>query len=239
MVSPFSAALKVFRPSRADRVQDPLIAKLQVARAWVGLVVTACVLVAYRSLAPKDLVDERLVQMGYSFFAMAGVFPVVIGGFILAARPPNRGLYLRRIRYPLLALATWFGNAFTLQVITDEGSQERLLGLAGQYADVAKGVGVLCLMWLLLFGLAGGFLSITYVLRTADIHELVPPLLSTTVAWGTALAGLVTNAYRGFPPEVAALLLGGAPLSVTAIAAFEVHRLRTRHGVTLRRALLR
>ncbi|MGW6204575.1 hypothetical protein ACWF9B_13140 [Streptomyces sp. NPDC055089] len=47
------------------------------------------------------------------------------------------------------------------------------------------------------------------------------------------------GAYEGVPLGVRLVFLLGAPLTVTAAAMWELRRLRTRHGITLRAALLR
>ncbi|WP_147312231.1 hypothetical protein [Thermomonospora umbrina] len=213
--------------------------KLQVARAWTGILVVVWVALTYQLLTPEDVASERFNQIWLNILGMCCVFPVVIAGFVFAARPPNRREYLRRLRYPLLALGAQFGAAFTF-VLGAAPEFQWLRDLPGPAKPaVAFAAAWFVLLWMAPFCLYGMFLSLTHVFRTADVHELVPPLLTTVLAWVMALIDLATGAYKGVPTGVVALLLLGAPLSVTAVASFEVRRLRVRHGITLRRALLR
>jgi hypothetical protein len=82
-------------------------------------------------------------------------------------------------------------------------------------------------------------MSVVHVFRTADIHEMVPPLLVTLLVCELAVYDLIVGTYDGVPFWVRVALTFGAPLSVIAMTMWELRRLRTRHGITLRRALLR
>lgn len=95
------------------------------------------------------------------------------------------------------------------------------------------------LLWLAPFGLYGITQSLVHVFRTADLHETVPPLLATLLVWEVALFDVFRGAYDGVPFGVRVTFILGAPLTVTAMAMWELRRLRTRHGITLRAALLR
>jgi hypothetical protein len=77
------------------------------------------------------------------------------------------------------------------------------------------------------------------VFRTADIHEVVPPLVSVSASWVMALVNLLTDAYKEVPGILAMVLLLGAPLTVSTLAHYELSRLRRLHGITLRNTLLR
>lgn len=228
----------MFRPSRPDRIEEPIVRRLQFARAWTGILVMLWVAMAYQVVSPEDAASERVNEAYLTMVAMCCAFPIVVGVFIGAARPPNRGLFLRRSLLPLVAVVVQFGAAYSF-VLAAAPEYQGLRNWAMSFSPAVKPVAGVVLLWLVPFTLYGLLLSLTHVFRTTDIHELVPPLLTTTLSWVMALVDLFTDAYRGVPAGVAALLLLGAPLSVTAIAAFEVRRLNRHHGVTLRGALLR
>jgi hypothetical protein len=95
------------------------------------------------------------------------------------------------------------------------------------------------LLWLGPFGLYGVVQSLVHVFRTADLHETVPPLLATLLVWEVAIFELFRGTYDSVPLGVRMAFTLGAPLSVTVVAMWELRRLRTRHGITLRGALLR
>ncbi len=78
-----------------------------------------------------------------------------------------------------------------------------------------------------------------HVFRTADIHEVLPPILAGVLVWEMALLDVTTGAYDQAPPGVRRLFILGAPCTVTALSWWELSRLRRHHGLTLRTALRR
>ncbi|MET9323400.1 hypothetical protein ABZX75_24885 [Streptomyces sp. NPDC003038] len=98
---------------------------------------------------------------------------------------------------------------------------------------------VFFLLWFAPFVLYGVVQSIIHVFRTADIHETIPPVLAILLVWELALFDVIRGAYDGVPFWMQVALTLGATLSVNAVALWELRRLRNRHGVTLRGALLR
>ncbi|GAA4306538.1 hypothetical protein ACFQY7_28145 [Actinomadura luteofluorescens] len=226
----------MFQPSRPDLIVDARVRKLQVVRAWAGIVVTLAVAAIYRVTAPQALADERFDDAWINVLILTCVLPVVVGAFVLAARPPNRGAFARRIRYPLIAVAAMFGSMFTfvLAAVPDlEGARDA----AGPAVMIP--VGVVLVLWMLPFVLYGIVLSLTNVFRTADIHEVVPPLVNVSVSWVMAVVNLFNDSFKGIPHVLALVLLLGAPLTVSALAYYELRRLRLLHGITLRNTLLR
>ncbi|WP_326655772.1 hypothetical protein [Streptomyces sp. NBC_00385] len=91
-----------------------------------------------------------------------------------------------------------------------------------------------------LYGIAQ---ALVHVFRTADLHETEPIMLTAAspplLVWEVALFDVFRGAYDGVPLGVRVVFLLGAPLTVTVAAMWELRRLRTRHGITLRAALLR
>ncbi|MGW1274471.1 hypothetical protein ACWD5A_38465, partial [Streptomyces sp. NPDC002491] len=100
-------------------------------------------------------------------------------------------------------------------------------------------VALFMIVWVLPFVVYGVGMSLVHVFRTADIHETVPPLLALVLVWETTVIDAFTGAYEGVPGPVRILLLLGAPLSVTAVALWELRRLRVGYGLTVRAALMR
>jgi hypothetical protein len=70
--------------------------------------------------------------------------------------------------------------------------------------------------------------------NTLDVHPALPALLTGGLVWEfSAIKPAVGGPPPGPPPVQLAALVGG-PASVTAVAWWEVRRLRTRYGVCLR-----
>ncbi|WP_024936443.1 hypothetical protein [Actinomadura welshii] len=235
-LNPFLAARAVFRPSRPDLITDARVRKLQVARAWAGIVVTLGVAVVYKATAPEALASDRFNDAWLNVLILTCALPLVVGAFIMAARPPSRGAFARRLRYPLIAVGAMFGSMFTF-VLAAAPTFKGLRDAAGPIVLIPGGV--ILVLWMAPFALYGIVLSLTNVFRTADIHEVVPPLVSVSASWVMAVVNLFTDAYEGVPTTLATALLLGAPLTVSALAYYEMRRLRLLHGITLRNTLLR
>jgi hypothetical protein len=231
----------VFTPSRPDRVHDPAVKKVQVVRTVVGLVAITWMLLSYGLASDADAVmNDRFGQIRTTIIVLAVTFPAAVAVFIAAARPPNRRLFLRRAGKPAGALLTLVVALGTPRLITGLGyvtEDTNWTASAGRVV-LLFALGAF-LLWLGPFGLYGVAQSLVHVFRTADVHETVPPLLATLLVWEVALFDVFRGAYDGAPFGVRLAFILGAPISVTAVAMWELRRLRTRHGITLRGALLR
>jgi hypothetical protein len=172
--------------------------------------------------------------------SLGATFPVAVAVFIAAARPPNRRLFLRRVGKPAGALLALVLTLAVPRLITGLGYVDEETNWTASAGRVVLlfALGAF-LLWLAPFALYGIAQSLVHVFRTADLHETLPPLLATLLVWEVALFDVYQGAYDGVPIGVRVAFLLGAPLTVTAAAMWELRRLRTRHGITLRAALLR
>ncbi|WP_411103181.1 hypothetical protein [Streptomyces sp. cmx-4-9] len=241
LFNPIAVGRAVFTPSRPDRVHDPAVKKAQVLRSVIGLAAMTWMLLSYGLAQDADaVVDDRFGQIRTTLIVLAVTFPVAVALFVAAARPPHRRLFLRRTAKPAGALLALTVTLAVPRLITG-------LGLVDEKTDWTASAGRVALLfalgafllWLAPFALYGIGQSLVHVFRTADLHETVPPLLAVLLVWEIALFDLFRGAYDGVPSGVRLLFVLGGPLSVTAVALWELRRLRTRHGITLRAALLR
>ncbi|MFK4599283.1 hypothetical protein RKD30_005950 [Streptomyces pristinaespiralis] len=241
LFNPIAVGRAVFTPSRPDRVHDPVVKKVQVLRTIIGLVAVTWMLVSYGLASDADAVmDDRFGQIRTTLIVLAVTFPVAVAVFIAAARPPNRRVFLRRLGKPAGALLALVVTLAVPRLITGLGyvtEDTNWTASAGRVV-LLFALGAF-LLWLGPFGLYGIAQSLVHVFRTADLHETVPPLLATLLVWEVALFDLFRGAYDSVPFWVRMTFTLGAPLSVTLVAMWELRRLRTRHGITLRGALLR
>lgn len=236
---PVNTAKKVFRPSRPDRVEDVTISRIQLVRTGVGLAAVLAVFLSYGLVDSADkIVEDRVTQAVLALISLIMTFPVVVAAFLLAARSPLRRRYLRATLKPVGAVAALVAavSAFLFPFLPVSDMVYGALGVV--FGSLVKTlVGLAVALWVLPFMVYGMVMSLVMVFRTADIHEVVPPVLATVLMWEMAVLDATTGAYAGVPLAVRVPFLLGAPLSVTAIAVWELHRLRRHHGLTLRSAL--
>ncbi|MCX5214777.1 hypothetical protein OG689_36910 [Kitasatospora sp. NBC_00240] len=218
-------------------VDDPAVRKLQLWRTVLGLVAWVGLTVTYNAVVSADdvkaVADDRLDQSWTSVLVLVCTFPVVVGAFVAAARGGLRRRYLRRALRSLGAVVAMMASMGTaaLAMAPETAGLRDAVGLPGTIA-----LGVLCL-WSVCFALYGIGLSLVHVFRTADIHEVVPPILAGVLVWEMALLDVVTGAYPQVPPGARAAFVLGAPVTVTALSWWEMRRLRRHHGLTVRAAL--
>ncbi|MFJ2931543.1 hypothetical protein ACIO8G_02125 [Streptomyces sp. NPDC087219] len=239
LYNPLYAAQRTFRPSRPGIVNDPEVRKLQLWRTGLGLVAWVGLMVTYNAIASADDVQgvagERLDQSWSSVLVLVCTFPVVVGAFVAAARDGLRRVYLRRTLRPLgsvLAIMASMGTS-ALAMAPELAGLRDAVGLPGRILIVVL------FLWSLGFALYGIGLSLVHVFRTADIHEVLPPILAGVLVWEMALLDVITGAYDQVPTGARVIFILGAPVTVTALSCWELYRLRRNHGLTLRTALRR
>ncbi|MFC9928647.1 hypothetical protein [Streptomyces sp. NPDC127190] len=233
-----------------DRVQDPLMAGLQAFRTTLGLVATVWLLVAYPITEGGEQFvlgkAEDLVVSGGITFAVALVAMIA---FVAAARAPLSGRYAARLVGParsiglilLSAGAVWLlvelmmGNIITPYDFGHHGILLSLLILAAfGIGWVACLIGVVFAVVLTLVALIAGVNS---CFALGEVHEILPALVSPLLVWTLLVINLFEGPDVAAPPSVLYTFLLGGPVSVTLLSVWEIRRLRTRHGVTLRVAL--
>ncbi|MEY9840590.1 hypothetical protein [Streptacidiphilus sp. EB103A] len=237
---PFYYAIRIFRPSRSDRVVDAGVNLAQRARTAVGLAATAWLLYAYplHESAAHYAQNQILGALqATGVLIIAG--PLALAVFVIAARSPGRALYWRRLAGPLAAFSSLFGAVLLAwYLIMDSGARTLALHL-GWFAGFADLAGLLVGFGALAFAGTGAVIAVHHVFRTADVHEVLPPLISPVLVWAMMVLQLLQTSDVTAPQWIQLLFLIGPPLSVTALAAFELRRLRTRWGITIGSALHR
>ncbi|MET9605581.1 hypothetical protein ABZZ17_11020 [Streptomyces sp. NPDC006512] len=238
LLLPFVLAARVCRPTRPDRLIDAPIESAKVARTVIGFAATAWLIYAYplRESA-GSIVEDKLVELFLSAGLLLVVGPVALAAFVFSARRPGPAFYRARLRGPLTALGTVFGTALLLVLVgplTDAMSRLFSLGIAGYLLYLALSFAFL---FAVPFGLAAAAFCVHHCFRTADVHEVLPPLISPVLVWAMALFQLFDAPPVNAPLGVRLLFVAGPPLSVTALSVWELRRLRVQYGITVRAAL--
>ncbi|MFF4580065.1 hypothetical protein ACFY15_16970 [Streptomyces sp. NPDC001373] len=260
--NPVAAARALAEPARPDRVEDPLIAWMQRIRTVLGLAAATWLILAYPLRAGRqDFVLGKLEELliGCAIAVVTGVIGITL--CITLARAPLGRLYVSRLLGPLLALGApvlgvgviWLTAAgLSGDIITpgDVGQHDITFGLFGTFLGtmftgllvvllfvVLTLACVVVLLAAVLFTLVALVVGLNSCFRTADVHELLPALLSPLLVWSLFGFQLFDGPDVAAPPEVLYTFMLGGPLSVTALSLWEIRRLRTRYGITLRSLL--
>lgn len=243
-IGPIHTARRVFTPSRPGIVSDPEVARMRKIRTLVGVGAFLWMSYAYK-LAPKlsDTADEQVDKSWTSALALAATLPVVVGVLYGLAAPAARRDLLRRAGRCFGAIVAMMAAASVFPIIVLSGFFEGQEPLVEGHFTVTKGLTLaltlFVLFWVTPFVVWGVGLAVQHVFRTADIHETVPPLLIMALAWETALIDIFTGAHEGVPTVIRYVFILGAPLSVTAVGLWELHRLRVHYGLGIRGLLMR
>ncbi|RVU28198.1 hypothetical protein EOT10_06800 [Streptomyces antnestii] len=239
-MGPIHTARRVFKPSRPGIIDDPFVARIQKIRTLVGLGAVVWVSMS-TNLAHSvgDVANDRADQSWLSFLMLSVTFPVAVGVLLALASPTARRELLRRAGRCFGAIVALFAAVAVFPASVLTGFYNGRFATTPLMTVVTYTAIVLTLVWVLPFIVWGLGLALTHVFRTADIHETVPPLLAITLVWEMAAIDVFTGAYPGVPGALRALLILGAPLSVTAVGLWELHRLRAHHNIAVRDVLMR
>ncbi|MET9779208.1 hypothetical protein ABZ023_34030 [Streptomyces sp. NPDC006367] len=237
---PFTLASRAFRPTRPGRLTDRAIETAQMMRTVIGVAATIWMVYAYPlqqsvSSFAQDKLTEALISTG----VLIVVGPLSLVVFVAAARPPGRAVYVRRLSGPVTGFSALLATVLLLFLLLQNSGGARLAPQLGPFRFVFLLVDLAAVLFAVPFGLASAFLCVHYVFRTGDVHEVLPPLLSPLLVWVMFGFQLADGSPVAAPQAVQYLFLFGPPLSVTLLSAWELRRLRTQFGVTVRGALHR
>ncbi|MEV0224793.1 hypothetical protein [Streptomyces sp. NPDC050704] len=239
-VNPIAVGRRVFKPSRPGRVDDAVVARIQKIRTIVGLAAVLWVTLSYKlAQSAGDIANDRFNQSWISTLVLSVTFPVVVGLLLASARPAARRELLRRAAKPFGSILAIIAGVAVFPAFVLTGVVEGRFATNPPMTVITYVATLFTLFWVFPFVIYGIGMSLVHVFRTADIHETVPPLLTMTLVWEMAFIDLLTGAYETLPGPVRIVLMLGAPLSVTAVALWEMRRLRVNYGLTLRGALMR
>ncbi|WP_228974835.1 hypothetical protein [Streptomyces sp. DH12] len=233
-----SKARQVF-PSDGWRGVDPRIGRVQAVRAWGAAAASVLILAAYGTAADWDQAQEQFVmRLALTPWLLLLTAPVVVVAVFRLAPPAMRPRMRSGLR-PVVRAVLWYLGALSAPVVLLVVL--RLIGEEEARWEVPKPViAVVLLLLLVLLVWAAMFLAfasaraVRGAFNAAGVHPVLPALLTGVLVW--ELAGI--NLYYAGPPPGPPLvqwcaLLGG-PASVTAVAWWEMRRLRVRYGVTVR-----
>ncbi|MFF2654226.1 hypothetical protein [Streptomyces sp. NPDC058045] len=221
-------ATRIFRtpPAAASAPgHDETVDRVKKFRTWVAIAVSVAIYaIGYQNL--RDILSDGSIALLVTPWLLIATAPVVVSILILCAPAHRRRPMRTAVRGPLRKLACYIG---TIALVPAALALTSLIGRSplDGWPTFAGLIGIIWSLCLFLF-------SSATVVQTgfgvAAVHPALPALLTSILVWELALF----NGLPAGPPPLAYAMLIGGPTTVTALSWWEIHRLRTRSGVTLR-----
>ncbi|MGW7087381.1 hypothetical protein ACWGH2_28325 [Streptomyces sp. NPDC054871] len=226
----------IFNQPGAGRVADPLVSKVQLGRAIAGAAASFLLVYTYGADDGwSGVANDGVVKLILAPLLLIFTGPLVVLGFIRYAPAAQRRVLRSRLRAPLKAVA-WYVGILVGVALVLAGSA---LVLKQNHGTLVNGLIALALLiglvWLLPFLLFASAYAARYAFNTSNVHAALPAALTVVLVWELMLFSVaLEGGLPHGPPAVQWCAILGGPLSVTAVALWELHRMRTRHGVRIR-----
>ncbi|WP_406102512.1 hypothetical protein OG698_09035 [Streptomyces sp. NBC_01003] len=230
-------ATRLFAQDGEGRIVDRTVDRVQLARTVLGAAATIALILAY-NVDPnrwEDAAYGGAAQLMIAPFVLIVAAPLVIIGFIYYAPPHLRPHLRSRLRAPLKAVG-WYvltlaviGGVLVLTALTVDDRDGK-----SWWEYVLAVVALVVVAWGFPFFFMASLYSARSAFNSAQVHPMLPPVLTMALVWVFAALNLIGDGMPGGPPIVQFCSTLGGPLSVTAVSLWELRRMRTRFGVTLR-----
>ncbi|MGW4020536.1 hypothetical protein [Streptomyces sp. NPDC005009] len=224
LLNPAYAAGVFFRPVWIPEPLDPDMEELRRARGVAGLLTYCGVYTMFDGGGLDGFgIGTALHNLSQVVFMLVLVHPVTVGVMLLVWK--RRGCPVRTLRTPVLRgfvlLAGYVGAMLVLMRLTFAGPETG----TDLKADMVR---LLAAFWMLCFVVFASLAVVKNFFGSAAVHPCLPALLAVIVAWPAALP----DVKAGGAALNVVLVLGG-PVTITALAALEISRLRRYHGIRL------
>ncbi|MFG1670198.1 hypothetical protein [Streptomyces sp. Y7] len=231
-------ARRVFPARPAGRVEDPQVLRVQRVRAWLALAMSGLLLAVFGGW--DDLAEAPGEFLQRALFApwLALLSAVVVVALLFCTARPGTRRAMRAHLWPAGRSALCYFGAWTLVPLLFVAAADGMNLLpSGTHVFVWASVMFVCWapFWSVIFFLcfASGP-ALRYAFNLSALHAALPAVVTSVLVWVLAFLSLSTG---GLPPGPVPLAIGAflaGPVSVTAVACWEIHRLRLRHGVRWR-----
>ncbi|MER6183497.1 hypothetical protein [Streptomyces sp. NPDC001652] len=231
-------AVRLFVQEGDGRIEDRTVDRVQVTRTVLGAVATVALFMAYG--AEKDGWEDAATG-GVANMIIAPVLLIVGGPLVILAfvfyAPQHLRPHLRsRLHAPLKAVGWYLLTVGVLAGTLLGIGQASKNDLSGWQGFVVGLSGLAVLAWGIPFFILASLYSARSAFNTAHVHPMLPPVVTVALVWVLAVFNAIDSGMPQGPPAVQYCSLLGGPLSVTAVSLWEMRRMRTRYGVTVRGA---
>lgn len=230
------AATRLFAQDGEGRIVDRAVDRVQLARTVLGAAATIALILAYNVDRNRweDAAWNGVANLIVAPFVLIIAGPLVILGFIYYAPPHLRPRLRSRLRAPLKAVG-WYvltlvviGGTLVLTALTVDDRDGK-----SWWEYVLAVASLIVIVWGFPFFFMASLYSARSAFNSAQVHPLLPPVLTMALVWVFAVFNVIGDGMPGGPPVVQFCSALGGPLSVTAVSLWEMRRMRTRFGVTL------
>ncbi|MFD4376744.1 hypothetical protein ACFXKE_02090 [Streptomyces sp. NPDC059202] len=215
------------------RVVDPFMKRVQDARAWTALAASCLILFVYGTGADlAELQEQYFLRVITTPWLLLLTAPLIILAVFRLAPPSARPVMRTHLASSGRA-ALWYFGAFTAVPLLFAG----VVLLSESYEPLRPVITIALLgpvIWMLFYVVFASLTLVPSAFGISRVHAALPALVTGVLVWELAAVNL---AFSGMPPGpllVQLCAVVGGPASVTALAWWELTRLRERYGVTLR-----
>lgn len=234
-------ARRVFPVRPAGYVEDPEVLRVQRVRAWAALVMSGALLAVFGGW--KDVADAQQQFLQRLLFApwLALLSAAVVVALLFCAARPGMRRAMRTQLWPAGRSALWYFGAWTLVPLWFTAAGKGM-GLLSSNSNGPPGLLLWVLVmfvcwapfwWVIFFLCFASGPALRHAFNLSALHAALPALVTTVLVWVFAFLGLAAGGLPPGPVPLAVCAFLGGPVSVTAVAWWEIHRLR-RHGVRWR-----
>nr|WP_228775517.1 hypothetical protein [Streptomyces klenkii] len=235
-------ARRVFPVRPEGHVEDPEVFRVQRVRAWAALVISVGLLTVFGSR--KDVAEAQKQVLERVLFApwLALLSAAVVVALLFWAARPGARRTMRTQLWPAGRSALWYFGAWTLVPLLFIAAGKGM-GLLPSSANGLFGlllrasVMFVCwapFWWVIFFLCFASGPALRHAFNLSAVHAALPALVTSALVWVFAFLGLSSGGLPPGPVPLAVCAFLGGPVSVTALAWWEIHRLRRRHGVRWR-----
>ncbi|MCF6523839.1 hypothetical protein [Streptomyces sp. JJ36] len=232
--SAYRRAHAVFARFRV-RVEDHRVARIKRARAWTAALASAVFLGAYGAGQDvRDALAESALRLLIAPWLLIVTAPAVIVLLVRLAPAERRPAMRSGLRGPLTSLAQYVGALTLVPLLAWSTALPQHLVANEDLAVLLSLVLLVPVLWAVFFAVSASMVVVRTGFGTGEVHAALPALLTCLTVWEFVPVSLLVGGLPPGPGALPLLLLFGGPVTLTGVVWWEVHRLQTRHGVTLR-----
>ncbi|MFD8012224.1 hypothetical protein [Streptomyces sp. NPDC058955] len=216
------------------RVMDPFMKRVQDVRAWTALAASCLIFFVYGADQDLgDLQEQYLLRVATTPWLVLLTAPLIIL-VVFRLAPPSARPHMRSHLASSGRAALWYFGTFTAGPVLFGSMMALAESQRSAFGPLLTIALLVPVFWLLFYVIFSSLTLVPSVFGLSRVHSALPALVTGVLVWELAAVSL---AVSGPPPGPLLVQLGaviGGPASVTAVAWWELTRLRERYGVTFR-----